>query len=74
MGEESSARRIEETARTLAEFLHRGFSDPKESRSAQQRLAVWFRANEEIVQLEPGRYTKFDQAGDTSEFDIGRET
>lgn len=74
MGEESSATNIEKIARTLAEFLHRGFSDSRESRSAQQRLAVWFRANEEIVQLEPGRYTRFDQAGDTSEFDFGRET
>jgi hypothetical protein len=74
MGEESSATHIEEIARTLAEFLHRGFSDPRASRSARQRLAVWFRENEEIVQLDPGRYIKFDQAGDTSEFDIGRET
>jgi hypothetical protein len=73
MGEESSATRIEEIARTLAEFLHRGFSDPRESRSARQRLAVWFRENDEIVQLDPARYIKFDQADDTSEFDIGRE-
>jgi hypothetical protein len=73
MGEESSATRIEEIARTLAEFLHRGFSDPRESRSARQRLAVWFRENDEIVQLDPGRYIKFDQADATSEFDIGRE-
>jgi hypothetical protein len=74
MGEESTAADIEKIARTLAEFLHRGFSDPRESRSAQQRLAVWFRENEEIVQLDPCRYIKFDQTGDTSEFDIGRET
>jgi len=74
MGEEASAARIEEIAKTLAEFLHRGFSDPGASHSARQRLAVWFRKNEEIVQLDPGRYIKFDRPGDASEFDIGRET
>jgi hypothetical protein len=72
VGEESSAAQTEKIARTLAEFLHRGSSDPRESRSAQQRLAVWFRENEKIVQLESNRYIKFDQAGDTGEFDIGR--
>jgi hypothetical protein len=74
MGEESSSAHIEEIAKTLAEFLHRGCADPRESRSAQQRLAVWFRENEAIVPLNPDRYIRFDQAGDTSEFDIARET
>lgn len=74
MGEESSAAKIEETARKVAEYLHRGFTDPKESLSARQRLAIWFRENQEITLYEPHRYVKIDQTGDTSEFDIGRET
>ena len=74
MGEEANHTQIAATAKTIAEFLNRGFADPKESRSARQRLAVWFRENEEIVLYDPHQYVKFDQTGDTSEFDIGRET
>jgi hypothetical protein len=47
--------------------------NPKESRSARQRLAVWFRENQEVTLCDPHRYTQIDQTGDSSEFDIGRE-
>lgn len=73
MGEDSSKARIDEIDTTLAEFLHRSFSNSKESHSARQRLAVWFREGNEITQVDPQRYTKFDQAGDESGFDIGRQ-
>jgi hypothetical protein len=73
MGDEANHTQIEATAKRVAEFLHRGCTDPRMSRAARQRLAVWFRENEEIVPLDPNRYVKFDEAGDTSEFDIGRE-
>ena len=74
MGEEVNQTQIEATAKRVAEFLHRGCPDPTKSRAARQRLAVWFRENEQIVALDPNRYVRFDDAGDTSEFDIGRET
>jgi len=74
MGEESSAAQIEETAKTVAENLRRAFPDPDENLLARQRLAVWFRENEEIALCDPHRYVKIDQTGNTSEFDIGRET
>ena len=74
MGEESSATQIEETAKTVAENLRRAFPDPDENLLARQRLAVWFRENEEISLCDPHRYVKIDQTGSTSEFDIGRET
>jgi hypothetical protein len=73
VGEESNAARRDEIAMRLAAFLHRSFSNPKDSHSARQRLAVWFREGDEITQLDPTRYTRFDQAGDESEFDIGRQ-
>lgn len=74
MGEDSSAAQIEATAKTVAEYLNRSFPDSNKSLFAKQRLAVWFRENEKIALYHPHRYVKIDQTGDTSEFDIGRET
>jgi hypothetical protein len=74
MGEESSSLQIEATAKKAIEYLHRGFSDPDESHNAKQRLAVWFRdTNDEITLYEHNRFTKIDNPGNISEFDIGRE-
>jgi len=73
MGEECSVERVKEVARTAAEYLHRSVTDPKESLSIRQRLAVWFRENGEITLCDPHRYLQIDQTGNTSEFDIGKE-
>jgi hypothetical protein len=75
MGEDSSAAQIEETATRVAEHLRRWFSDSNQRLLARQRLSVWFRGREgKLVLHEPYRYVKIDQTGDTSEFDIGRDT
>lgn len=74
MGEEAGDKQIEETQKTAAEYLHRGSTDSKESRSARQRLAVWYRANGDIRLSDPHRYVKIDKTDDESEFDVGRET
>jgi hypothetical protein len=73
MGEDVNHTQIEATAKRVAEYLHRRFTDSKESLSAKQRIAIWFRENNEIALWDPNRYVKIDQTGDTSEFDIGRE-
>ena len=72
MGEECSDRQVEETARTAAEYLHRGQTNPKDSLAVRQRLAVWFRQNGQMKLLDPHRYVQIDQTGDTSEMDIGK--
>lgn len=75
MGEESSTTQIEAIAKEVAEYLHQTSSDINQSLSARQRLAVWFRdENSKIALYDPHRYVRIDQTGDTSEFDIGRET
>jgi len=74
MGEESSIEQVEATAKKVAEYIHRASSDINQSLSAKQRLAVWFRENNEIILYDYLRYVRIDQTGDTSEFDIGRET
>jgi hypothetical protein len=73
MGEEASNAQIEAIAKRVAEFIHRRCINPDESRSARQRLAVWFRENQEVTLCDPHRYTQIDQTSENSEFDIGRE-
>lgn len=74
MGEDSSPFQVEATTKKAIEYLHRGFSDPDESHNAKQRLAVWFRdMNDEITLYGHNRFTKIDNPGNISEFDIGRE-
>jgi hypothetical protein len=74
MGEESEAGQIEAVAKRVAEFLQRGYADPRESLAARQRVAVWFRdANGEVVLLPMDRYIRIDKTGDASEVDFGRE-
>jgi len=74
MGEDIDHAKVEETAKKASEYLHRGFSDPDESLGARQRLAVWYRVNNETVIYSPHRLLMCDMAVDASEFDIGRET
>jgi hypothetical protein len=73
MGEESSAAQIEGTAKTISENLRLASPDVDQTLLARQRLAVWFRTGEEIALFDPLRYTKIDQTGKTSEYDIARE-
>jgi hypothetical protein len=75
MGEEGNNTQIEAIAKRAAECLHRGAPDPDESHNARQRLAVWFRDNDgEIDLFDSHRFVNYDKSGDTSEFDITRET
>jgi hypothetical protein len=73
MGEEASNTHVEAIAKRVAEFIHRRCTNPDESRSARQRLAVWFRENQEVTLYDPHLYTQIDQTSENSEFDIGRE-
>ncbi|MRS04854.1 hypothetical protein EG832_16810 [bacterium] len=73
MGEESNLMQIEAVAKNVAEYIHRASPDIDQSIDAKQRLAVWFRENDEIKLYEPNRYVQIDQTGTASEFDIGRE-
>jgi hypothetical protein len=74
MGEESSDSQIEATAKRAAEYLRRGSLDPDESRSAIQRIAVWYRKGNEIALYDHHRYVQIDQTGEASEFDTGRQS
>ena len=73
MGEESNDSQVEATAKRAAEYLHRGTMDQNESRSAMQRIAVWYRKDNEIAIYDHHRHVQIDQTGDTAQFDIGRE-
>ena len=74
MGEESNSIQIEAIKKRVADFLHKSSSGIDQSRSAQQRLHVWFR-NEKgaIIPYKPYRDVKIDQTDNISPFDIGRE-
>lgn len=75
MGDDCNAQQAEDTLRKLADYLSRSSTNPDQSLSARQRLAVWFRDDaNNIVQYDPQRYVKIDKADDTSEFDIGRDS
>jgi hypothetical protein len=74
MGEESSPTQIEAIKKRVADFLHKSSSDIDQSRSAQQRLHVWFRDETgAIIPYKPYRDVKIDQIDNISQFDIGRE-
>lgn len=73
MGEEASAVQVEAVAKRALEFIGRGCSDPDKIHDARQRLAVWFRDNGKIVRYDTSRFVQYDQSGNTSEFDIGRD-
>ena len=74
MGEEASIAKIEATKKNIADYLHRASSNVDQSLSAKQRLAVWYRNDDQIVLFDPYQYVKIDQTGTSSEFDIGRES
>lgn len=74
MGEGSNSSQVDEVSRIAAENLHRASGNTGESLRAKQRLAVWFRKDNAIALNDSHRYTKIDQTGDMSEFDIGRES
>ena len=74
MGEESSPTQIEAIKTRVAYFLHKSSSDINQSRSAQQRLHVWFRDETgAIIPYKPYRDVKIDQTDNISQYDIGRE-
>jgi hypothetical protein len=74
MGEESEIGQIEATKKKLREYIRRAFPDENQRLSAQQRIIVWFRNDDdEIVPFEPHDHLKIDQTSTASEFDIGRE-
>jgi len=74
MGEETSTGQVEAVAKRVADHLHTSFTNPDESHNARQRLAVWYRCDDSAIKLyKSDRFIKYDNPGDVSEFDIGRE-
>ena len=73
MGEESSAAQVEEVAKKAVEFVGRWFAEPDKSHNARQRVAVWYRDNGTIVPCNLQHLVRYDNPGNTSEFDIGRQ-
>ncbi len=49
MGEDSTIEQVEETKRKIAEYLRRTAGDIDKSRTARQRLAVWYRDNGNLI-------------------------
>jgi len=74
MGEGYSKAKIESTTKNMSEMLSRSFSNPDDSHSAKQRLAVWYRdLTGKINQFNPDKFIRYDDPGSNSEFDLGRE-
>jgi hypothetical protein len=74
MGEDASTTQVEKVKMNVAEYLRRFFSNDSDRQSALQRLAVWYRdENDQVVQFDPHRYVQIDETAEASEFDIGRE-
>jgi hypothetical protein len=73
MGEESSVAQVEAIAKRALEFVGRWFAEPDKSHSARQRVAVWYRDNGNVVSCNLQHLVRYDNPGDTSEFDIGRQ-
>lgn len=74
LGEDVNDAQVEATKKRIGEFIHRASSDPDRSHDARQRLAVWFRRNNEVLLFDPHSLVKYDKPGNVSEFDIGRES
>lgn len=72
LGEEHGLGQVEEVAKKMADLLWRSAASPEDSRSARQRLAVWYggAADRQLFVLDS--LVRFDEIGDSSEFDIGR--
>lgn len=74
MGEDSSDSRIEAVAKRVAEYLNRSITCPNECHDAKQRLAIWFRSiGGEINLYDHTRFTKYNEPGNISEFEIVRQ-
>ncbi len=74
MGEECSRDHVKAIKKHVANCLHQSSLDSDQSRSAQQRLHVWF-CNETgaVIPYEPLQYVKIDKTGNRTPVDIGRE-
>ncbi|WP_091933336.1 hypothetical protein [Methanolobus profundi] len=74
VGEDSTIPQIEKTVTRVNSFIYESSSDINQCISAQQRFHIWYRDNnDQIVLYEPHRNLNYDQTGDESPVDIGRE-
>ncbi|WCL54422.1 hypothetical protein [Gimibacter soli] len=74
LGEDANLKQVEATTKRIAEFLQRRSSNLDESLQSRQRLAVWYRdENDQFVVYGTHNYTRIDKTADRSEFDIGRQ-
>jgi len=73
MGEDTNLTQIEMVKKSLAERLYRANGNSDNSHRVRQRLVVWYRDDSgNIVEFDPYAYSRIDETGDASEFDIGR--
>lgn len=73
VGEDFTREQAETTEKKAAAYLQRGFTDLNQSRSARQRLAVWFHENGGYVLCDSDRYHQIDKTNDASEVAITRD-
>lgn len=71
MGEDCSDTDIEPIKKNVEYLLHKSSSGPDQSRTAQQRLHIWFRDRTgQVILYKPHRNVKIDQTGNRT-YDIG---
>ncbi len=74
MGEDCSDTDIEPIKQNVENLLHKSSLDLDQSRTAQQRLHIWFRDRTgQVIPYKPHRNVKIDQTGNRAPFDIARE-
>lgn len=73
MGEEVADADVRATHMRLADLLGRSYADVEGTRSAKQRLVIWYRRDGVIMRHGDHAHVRIDQTDNTSEFDIGRE-
>ena len=73
LGEEASDETIDRVSRIAADNLWRKAASPDSANSGRQRLAIWYRRDNQDHLYDTSRYTRFDVSRTESEFDFGRQ-
>lgn len=74
MGEEHDVDDVKNTVTSIETFIHKSCQDEYQSRSAKQRVHVWFHDdNNTIIAYNPRRHLQMDHTGDEIPYYIGRE-
>jgi len=74
LGEDVDDATIDRVAAQMAENLRRHAVNDNESITARQRLAIWYRRDNQLCRHNPDRYIKFDDPRSTSDLDLTRQS